>query len=184
MSTNAYVITSSTVNGNTATIVGTVDTIPSTGPIPVTVQCNYADLQAIYASGGSFLVETFVGALMVQAAITPNPLTPKAPVLSTPNATTLSQVPTGTFISNGISHNISTVTYIGDVTRIIGVVGPNAIGGTNVVTQMRTSRLIYLSTLGVAALQAAIAAQMLQDAYVAGLAQPIVTQVPTGTFSL
>ena len=179
--THTYVAASVTTVQGITTIVGTVDTIPSTGPIPVTVQASYNEVIAVYTSSIP-LIELYVAALMVQTAITAISVVPPAispPTLPVPTPVTLSQVPTGTFSVNGNTYVISSVTYVGNTATITGTVN-----GTAVTTLMAVTRLLYLYTFGTIVLNGVIATQMLQTAYAAGLAPTTVTQFPGGTFTL
>ena len=180
--THTFVITSVTTAQNIATIVGSVDTIPSTGVIPVTCTTNYGDLIAVYTSGGLSLLETYTAALMVQAAITPLAVIPPAvapPTLPVPAATTLAQFPGGTFSLNGNTYVTSPASIVGNTTTFTGTVN-----GTAVAVTVPLTRLLYTYTLGIPVFESVVAQQMLQAAYAAGLVQTTVTQLPTGTFTL
>jgi hypothetical protein len=93
--THTYVVTQATAVNDVATIVGTVDTIPTSGhPVPVTVTMWLsAIVDAKNVSMAS--LEALVGPVMLAAAQTTSgegitPLPPPAPA-------TISQLPTGTF---------------------------------------------------------------------------------------
>jgi hypothetical protein len=51
-STHAYVVSSATAVGDVATIIGTVDTVPSIGPIAITIQMNLSALTQANTQGG------------------------------------------------------------------------------------------------------------------------------------
>jgi hypothetical protein len=87
--THTYVVTSATAVGDIATIIGTVDNIPSTGPVAFNIQMNYSAIkQALAISNAA--VEALVAPQMLAAALN-NGL-----VNFTPPAQ-LTQLPTGTF---------------------------------------------------------------------------------------
>lgn len=86
---HVYVVTSAVAVGDVATIVGTVDTVPSTGPIPVTVIMNLSALEQANTSGGLTAVKNLVAPAMLTAAI--------ANGLPNPNQATITQLPTGSF---------------------------------------------------------------------------------------
>ena len=89
MATHTYVVTSATAVGDVATIVGTVDNVPTTGPIAVSITMNLSAIQQANASGGLAAVKSLVAPQLLAAAIA-NGLPTAAP----PNVT---QLPTGTF---------------------------------------------------------------------------------------
>ena len=87
--THTYVVTQATAVGDVATITGTVDSIPSTGPISVSITMNYSAIKQAQAVSIATL-EALVAPNMLAAAIQnglPNP-TPPA---------TVTQLPAGTF---------------------------------------------------------------------------------------
>lgn len=90
--THTYVVTSATAVGDVATIVGTVDTVPSSaplGPVAVSIQMNLSALVEANSSGGITAVKNLVAPQMLAAAIA-NGLPAVAPAAIT-------QLPTGTF---------------------------------------------------------------------------------------
>lgn len=87
--THTYVVTTATAVQGIATIIGTVDSIPSTGAIPVTVTINLADLVYANSTGGIAAVKNLVAPVMLQVAITNG--------LPLPVAAAVVQLPTGTF---------------------------------------------------------------------------------------
>ena len=89
--THTYVVTSALAIGDTATIIGTVDTIPSTGPVPVTVTMWVSAINAAKAISLAAL-EALVAPVMLAAAQNAAPVgSPLAPQL------VATQLPTGTF---------------------------------------------------------------------------------------
>jgi hypothetical protein len=87
--THTYVVSSASAVGDVATIIGTVDTVPSTGPIAVQINMNYSALTQANASGGLTAVKNLVAPQMLQAAL--------AAGLPAPAPPTVTQLPTGTF---------------------------------------------------------------------------------------
>jgi hypothetical protein len=87
--THVYVVSTATAIGDVATISGTVDTVPSTGPIPVTITMNLSALIQANTQGGIAAVKNLVAPQMLAAAIA-NGLPAVAPAAVT-------QLPTGTF---------------------------------------------------------------------------------------
>lgn len=81
--THTYVVTSNSYTPGPAdpqvTIVGTVDTIPSTGPVPVAVTLWKSAYDQANAAGLAAL-EALVGPLMLQQYNIKNPTAPAAPV--------------------------------------------------------------------------------------------------------
>jgi len=169
--THTYIVSSATSFDNLVTVVGTVDTIPSTGAVAIKIQFNLNDFVLLNASGGISSVESYAGALMLQAAIDAG--------LSTPEATTLSQIPTGTFSLNGHTYVVSSATSIGNTATVTGTVD-----GISVTVNMKTSYLLLTAINGVGALESLVSQPMLLAANIAGLAQATVTQLPNGTFTL
>jgi hypothetical protein len=169
--THTYVVSSATGLGGVATITGTVDNIPSTGPIPVTIQISLGDVLAINGSGGLAALEAFVAPLMLKAAI--------AAGLSVPAPVPIAQLPTGTFTQGGHTYTVSSVTGIGDVATIVG-----SVDGTAITVTSSVSELSAFLAQGLLQLENYAASLMLPAAVKAGLAPPTVTQLPTGTFVL
>lgn len=87
--THVYVVSTATAIGDVATISGTVDTIPSSGPVAVTITMNLSALIQANTSGGITAVKNLVAPQMLAASIV-NGL----PAVPPPNVT---QLPTGTF---------------------------------------------------------------------------------------
>jgi hypothetical protein len=87
--THVYVVSSATAVGDVATIIGTVDTVPSSGPIAVTITMSLSALTQANSSGGITAVKNLVAPQMLQAALA-NGLPALAPAAVT-------QLPTGTF---------------------------------------------------------------------------------------
>lgn len=169
--THTYVVTTVTGYLNTATVIGTVDTIPSTKPIAVTVLVSLGDVLAINASGGVAAIEKFIAPLMLSAAINAG--------LPAPTPAAVTQLPTGTFSLNGITYVISTITAVGDTATITGTVNGTAVTITTSVSGLSATLAISLS-----ALENLVAGPMLAAAVKAGLTPATVAQVPTGTFTL
>lgn len=89
--THTYVVTSATAVGDVATVVGTVDTIPTSGaPIPVTVTLWMSAINAAKTANGLAGMEALVAPIMLAAAQS----TPGSPIAPPP---TVTQLPTGTF---------------------------------------------------------------------------------------
>jgi hypothetical protein len=87
--THTYVVSSATAVGDTATIIGTVDNIPSTGPVAINIQMNYSAIKQAQAVSIAAL-EALVGPQMLQAATANGLVNPTPPAQIT-------QLPTGTF---------------------------------------------------------------------------------------
>jgi hypothetical protein len=168
--THTYVITSATAQNGVATIVGTVDTIPSTGVIPVTLQASLGDILSIYASGGVPAQEAFISPLIISAAVKLG--------LPVPAPVALTQISAGSFSINGITYVISSATAIGDLATIVGTVN-----GAAVTINMSPSNMSVALAVSLATLQANIAAQMLRVAISTGFTTFAVTQLGTGTFT-
>jgi hypothetical protein len=88
--THTYVVSSATAVGDNTTITGTVDNIPTTGPIAVTIYMSLSALTQEKTSGGIAGVEALVGTQMLQAANNNGLVNPNPPAQIT-------QLPTGTF---------------------------------------------------------------------------------------
>jgi hypothetical protein len=89
MATHTYVVSSATAVGDIATIVATVDNVPTTGPIPVTITMNLSAIIQANTQGGIAAVKNLVAPQLLAAAIA-NGLPTAAPPAVT-------QLPTGTF---------------------------------------------------------------------------------------
>jgi hypothetical protein len=87
--THTYDVTTASYVGDVCTIVGTVDTIPSTGPIAVTVVLNYSAVTQAWAISVAN-VEALVGRAMLNAAVANGLPNPNPPATAT-------QLPTGSF---------------------------------------------------------------------------------------
>lgn len=87
--THTYVVSNAYAVGDVATIVGTVDTVPSTGPIAVQIEMNLSAITQANTSGGITAVKNLVAPQMLAAAI--------ASGLPNPNQAIVTQLPTGTF---------------------------------------------------------------------------------------
>jgi hypothetical protein len=87
--THVYVVSQATAVGDVATIIGTVDTVPSSGPIAVTIQMNLSAIVQANTSGGITAVKNLVAPQMLAAAIGAG-----LPAVAAPSVT---QLPTGTF---------------------------------------------------------------------------------------
>jgi hypothetical protein len=87
--THTYVVTAATAVGDIATIIGTVDNIPSTGPVTINIQMNYSAIKQAQAISMAAL-ESLVGPQMLQAAQANGLTNPTPPAQIT-------QLPTGTF---------------------------------------------------------------------------------------
>lgn len=171
--THTYVVTSAVGALSVATVIGTVDTIPTTGPISVTVQVSLGDVLAVNASGGISALETFIAPVMLSAAIKNG--------LAVPAAVALTQLPTGSFSQNGHTYVVSSVTAVGDAATIVGTVDGTAVTVPGSASQLSA---ILASTGGLTALETFVAGSMLAAAIKSGLVQPVVTQLPTGSFTL
>jgi hypothetical protein len=90
--THTYVVTSATALGDVVTIVGTVDTIPTSGsPVPVTITMWLSAIVAAQKVSIAAL-DALVAPILLAAARAANP------VAVPPAATaTVTQLPTGTF---------------------------------------------------------------------------------------
>lgn len=170
--THNYVVSSAVSFLDQATIIGTVDSIPSTGPIAVTIIVSTSTLLQIIAKGGIAAAESYVGPLMLSAAI--------ANGLPIPASATFTALPTGTFSQGGHTYVVSTVTNVGDVLTITGTVD-----GQATTIKSSASQLVQINNQsGVVALENHVAPIMLEAAYAAGLVKPTITQLPTGSFSM
>lgn len=169
--THTYVVARATGVNGIATIVGTVDNIPSTGPISVTIQISLGDVLAVNGSGGLPALEKFVAPLMLSAAV--------AAGLSAPTPVAVTQLPTGTFTQGGHTYVVSSVTGAGDVATIVG-----SVDGTAVTITSSVSELSAFLAQGLVQLENYVASLMLPAAINVGLPPPTVTQLPTGTFVL
>ncbi len=171
-STHAYVISSATGFNNVATVVGTVDNIPSTGPVAVTVQVSLGDVLVINANGGISALKAFIAPVMLSAAVKAG--------LSIPAAVAVTQLPTGTFSLGGYTYIVSSVTAVGDVATVVG-----SVNGTAVSIPASVSGLsALLAAKGVPGLESFVAPQMLAAAVTVGFVPANVTQLPTGAFTL
>lgn len=89
--THQYVVTNATAVGDVATVVGTVDTIPTSGsPIPVTITLWMSAINAAKTANGLAGMEALAGPVMLAAA----QAIPNSPIAPAP---TVTQLPTGTF---------------------------------------------------------------------------------------
>lgn len=86
---HTFVVSQATAVGDVATIVGTVDNVPTAGPVAVTIQMNTSALVQANGSGGLAAVKALVAPQMLAAAI--------AAGLPTAAPATVTQLPTGTF---------------------------------------------------------------------------------------
>jgi len=87
--THTYVVSSASAVGDVATIIGTVDNIPSTGPVPVSIIMNLSAIQQANTQGGIAAVKALVAPQLLAAAIANGLPTGPPPVVT--------QLPTGTF---------------------------------------------------------------------------------------
>jgi hypothetical protein len=87
--THVYVVSQATAVGDVATIVGTVDTVPSSGPVAVQIQMNLSAITQANTSGGITAVKNLVAPQMLSAAL--------AAGLPAVAAASVTQLPTGTF---------------------------------------------------------------------------------------
>jgi hypothetical protein len=87
--THVYVVSQATAIGDVATIVGTVDTVPSSGPVPVTVQLSLSAILQANTANGITAVKNLVAPVMLAAALGAG-----LPALAN---TAVTQLPTGTF---------------------------------------------------------------------------------------
>lgn len=87
--THLYVVSSATAVGDVATITGTVDSVPTTGPIPVTITMNLSAITAANTQGGITAIKNLVAPQMLAAAINGGLPTTAPPVIT--------QLPTGSF---------------------------------------------------------------------------------------
>jgi hypothetical protein len=71
--THTYIISSVTESGDVLTVTGTVDTIPSTGPVPVTVNLWVSAASAHLASAISF--QSYIAPYMLAQAFPTPPTT-------------------------------------------------------------------------------------------------------------
>ena len=87
--THTYVVSSATAVGDIVTIVGTVDSVPTTGPIAVSIMMNLSAIVAANTQGGITAVKNLVAPNLLAAA----------QELGLPQAAppVVTQLPTGTF---------------------------------------------------------------------------------------
>jgi len=86
---HVYSVQSATAVGDIATISGTVDNVPSTGPVAVQIIMSLSALTQANSGGGITAVKNLVAPQMLQAAYNAG--------LSQPAPATVTTLPTGTF---------------------------------------------------------------------------------------